>query len=177
MVRCTCGHERTTYKSRWNKYSGKGCQKCWIRKLGRSRRTVASSNKLEWNSWRAMRARCSNPSYVRYDRYGGRGIKVCERWNEFGNFLEDMGRKPAANYSIDRIDSDGDYTPENCRWANQSTQVRNSERSKKITYKGATKPLADFAEQFGIPHEVVYKRIWRGWTPSRAIETPYHKTP
>jgi hypothetical protein len=83
-----------------------------------------------YRSWKAMRERCRDPNNVHYTRYGGRGIKVCERWNKFENFLADMGERPAER-TLDRIDTDGDYTPENCRWATAQEQVRNRAISKR----------------------------------------------
>lgn len=81
----------------------------------------------EYHSWRSMRIRCSDPAHRYYRHYGGRGITVCERWaNSFEAFLADMGCRPSPKHTLDRIDNDGDYEPGNCRWATQSTQVRNS---------------------------------------------------
>jgi hypothetical protein len=85
----------------------------------------------EYRSWRAMRDRCNCESHSEYKRYGARGIRVCERWNDFTLFLADMGPKPTARHSIDRIDPDGNYEPSNCRWATAIEQARNKRNSKR----------------------------------------------
>lgn len=78
-----------------------------------------------YRSWSMMKQRCNNPNYTHYSYYGGRGIKVCERWNDFRNFYEDMGARPSPQHSLDRIDNDGNYEPDNCRWATKLEQVLN----------------------------------------------------
>lgn len=85
----------------------------------------------EYYTWASMKTRCQNPKYKSYDYYGGRGIKVCERWQKFPNFLEDMGRKPAPEYTLDRIDSNGDYEPNNCHWVKIHHQAVNKRTSSK----------------------------------------------
>jgi hypothetical protein len=82
-----------------------------------------------WRTWRAMLNRCSNPNWHAFDRYGGRGIKVCARWHKFEDFFADMGERPEGR-TIDRIDVDGNYEPGNCRWADAKTQSLNQTRSK-----------------------------------------------
>ena len=80
----------------------------------------------EYQAWENMYTRCTNPKHASYKNYGGRGIKICDRWrNSFENFYEDMGKKPSNRYSLDRIDNDGDYEPGNCRWATFKTQIDN----------------------------------------------------
>lgn len=83
-----------------------------------------------YRTWVAMRARCLNPNVINYANYGGRGIKVCERWDDFENFLADMGLKPSPKHSIDRIDNDGNYESGNCHWATKLEQARNSRAQK-----------------------------------------------
>ena len=80
----------------------------------------------EYRTWQQLRQRCENPNNKAYNNYGGRGIKVCTRWQDFRNFFEDMGKKPGPKYSIDRIDNDGNYEPSNCRWATRHDQRINS---------------------------------------------------
>lgn len=79
----------------------------------------------EWKAWNSMRERCLNPKHKSFPSYGGRGIKICKRWNHYENFLEDMGRRPSSAHSIHRIDNDGDYKPSNCKWATKKEQGSN----------------------------------------------------
>lgn len=109
--------------------------------------------------WIAMRSRCNNPKTANYDKYGGRGIKVCERWdNSFAHFLADMGERPPG-LSIEREDNDGNYKPGNCRWATRSEQGRNMRRNRMVTHNGETLCMAAWAERLGIRWDTLYRRI------------------
>lgn len=124
----------------------------------------------ELDAWNKMHNRCRDTNSK---RYGGRGITVCERWAEFGNFLNDMGPRPGSGYSLDRIDTDGNYEPGNCRWATTIQQMNNTSRNIILCHDGERKTLPTWAREFGISQKVLRERIKRrGWSIQRALETP-----
>jgi hypothetical protein len=123
----------------------------------------------EYDAWAAMIARCSRPQHPEWHNYGGRGIKVCERWRQYSGFIADMGRRPPGG-SLDRIDNDGDYAPGNCRWTDSKTQARNMRTTRFATIDGVTKPVAQWCEERGLNRSTVLKRINRSrWTPEQAV--------
>lgn len=120
--------------------------------------------------------RCRNARSPYYHLYGGRGIKVCERWkgkNGFLNFLQDMGRRPSPKHSIDRIDNNGNYEPGNCRWATRIEQNRNRRDNRLVTFNGQTKCIAEWCDETGLPEKSVRARLWLlGWSVEDALTTP-----
>lgn len=119
-----------------------------------------------------MIQRCNNPKNVKYPRYGGRGIVVCERWKSFPAFLDDMGPKPTPAHTIERIDNDGNYEPANCRWATKYEQNRNRAGNRNLTIGGETLTMTDWARRYGISVGCIRHRIERGWDDARAVTTP-----
>lgn len=127
-----------------------------------------------YDVWNSMRLRCTKPSQSCYPNYGGRGIKVCERWmNSFENFFADMGSTYQEGLSLDRIDVDGDYTPENCRWSTWEEQMRNTRKNKLFTINGATKNLSAWIEETEVKSSTVRQRYYAyGWDIEKALFTP-----
>lgn len=121
--------------------------------------------------WASMKQRCLNPEANGYSDYGGRGIKVCEAWLEFANFLADMGEAPAG-MSIDRIDVNGDYEPGNCRWVTGKTQGQNRRNNHILTAFGQSKSLAAFADEYKLEYNTLVRRVKQGWEIERALLEP-----
>jgi len=124
-----------------------------------------------YSSWASMHSRLKDEGYHAYNRYSGRGIKVCERWNDFKNFLNDMGERP-QNTTLDRINNDGDYTPENCRWATLKEQGANKSNSKVIEFRGVKNIQEEWGRITGLGGLTIYKRLKRGWTVEKTLTTP-----
>ena len=119
-----------------------------------------------------MKSRCNNPNFPDYDKYGGRGISVCERWNSFVNFLEDMGERPAG-MSLDRFpDGGGNYEPSNCRWATVAQQLENRCNTIFLTIDGVTKSYVEWEKDSGLPRRLIYNRLIAGWDPKDAVTRP-----
>lgn len=127
----------------------------------------------EYQTWVNIRSRCNNPKATGYENYGGRGIKVCERWGKFVNFLADMGPKPTPRHSIEREDNEKGYSPENCRWATRIEQRANQrENHRMVTFQGARMPAFAAADLAGLPRQSVYCRLSIGWDDERALTQP-----
>lgn len=129
------------------------------------------------NLWMAMLNRCYLPSIPSYKYYGGRGIKVCERWHDFANFYADMGDRPEGK-SLDRIDVNGDYEPSNCRWATAIEQANNSRKNVFLEIAGSRMTVSQAARAYGMPASRLITRLRLGWDVERAVTEPprgFHK--
>jgi hypothetical protein len=162
--RCACGREVTVHHKNLISGNTKACG-CLHRKHGRA-------DTPEHRTWRKIRQRCCNPKTVQFANYGGRGIRVCERWAEFGNFLADMGERPSPKHSIERIDVNGHYAPENCRWATNAEQQQNRRDTVRLTYCGETHSLSEWARRRGLDVGTLWGRLRRGWPLEAMLGTP-----
>lgn len=175
--RCDCGKETLSSGQmlREGRITSCGCErdKVSAERVKDLNRTHGQSKTRLYKVWRSMRQRCYLPSFTGFENYGGRGIKVCDRWESFENWLADMGEPPTRKHTIDRIDPNGNYEPSNCRWATMKEQQNNRTNNLQITAKGETKTLAQWADASGIPSMTIWARVINyGWAPERAVTTP-----
>lgn len=139
---------------------------CYRREFQSIRRTTHGQSKLgkhtgSYSTWAGIRSRCYNTGVHNYDNYGGRGIKVCERWMKFENFYEDMGEKPKG-MTIERIDNNGSYNPLNCRWATYVDQANNRRGNRILEHNGSKKTLAEWSRNLGLSRKVIYRKARLG---------------
>jgi len=179
--RCACGAITIVYKCALTSGDTKSCG-CLQKEINIKRSLkhgdAKRNNRIakEYNIWRAMKDRCLNENNHAFHIYGGRGIKICDRWlNSYENFLEDMGRCPDG-HSIDRIDNNGNYEPGNCRWATPKEQCCNTNRNIWIEAKGLKMILTDWARYFGIHPSNFYYWATKGLTPEETVMYFFQKS-
>lgn len=133
----------------------------------------------EYIAWKGMIARChSSPSRRDWERYGGRGISVCDVWRtSFQEFYDHIGPRPSPKHSVDRIDNNLGYQPGNVRWATATSQARNTRRNRRYPVSRGLSCLAELAERAGINYSTAKDRLRRGWAPSDVVSTPVRKPP
>lgn len=140
-----------------------------ISEHGEARR---GEHSLEWRRWVAMITRCTNPKASNYARYGGRGIKVCDRWiKSYSDFLNDMGRAPSAEHTLDRINNDGDYEPGNCKWSTKEDQQNNRRNTLLIEHEGKKLSATQWSQIVRIPAKRILHRVKHGWPVAEALTT------
>jgi len=133
----------------------------------------AGGSSAEYRVWQGMLTRCRNPRRQNYPHYGGRGITVCAEWStSYAAFLQDVGRRPTAHHSLDRIDNTRGYEPGNVRWATAKEQAHNTRRNRQLTARGVTLPLCDWARRLGVDRMTITRRLKLGWTVEAAVLTP-----
>lgn len=128
----------------------------------------------EFRVWTRMRSRCLDKNCKSYKDYGGRGIKICVRWDAFANFFSDMGVRPSPGHSIERIENNLGYSPINCRWATKLEQARNKRNNRFITVNGVRRCMGEWAEVTGLSPSVIGNRIYSGWSEQEAVTLPLH---
>lgn len=160
LCRCDCGREKAVAGPDLKRGHTKTCGCSWGEAHGENPRSGPTP---EYVSWFQMIQRCTNSRNKRWDRYGGRGIRVCAEWRaSYRTFLADVGRRPSAEHSLDRINNDGDYEPGNVRWATRSQQLRNRRNSVYVDLDGLTLHASDAAERLRLTPRGLHSRLVRG---------------
>jgi hypothetical protein len=168
--RCDCGVEKVIPYDNLRRILSCGCL---LSESTAARATThGGSDKPEYRTWHQMRQRCRNLKGKLYHRYGGRGIRICERWELFENFFADMGPRPSPGHSLDRIDNDGNYEPGNCRWATQTEQLQNTSRCRYVTINGERLTQSEASKRVGLSRTVLGNRLRLGWSLEKAINLP-----
>lgn len=161
---CECGNTKQVKATNLPKLKSCGC-------LNHSWSIHGMVGTPEYRAWKHLRGRCNTPTDNKYLDYGGRGIKVCERWNTFAHFLADMGLRPSPHHSVERKDVNGDYCPDNCIWADAKTQSNNRRKSIRLTYQGKTQTLAQWSDEYGIKRMTAWYRYKKGYPMERILKT------
>lgn len=161
---CECGVQKMIRQDSVQNGSTKSCG-CLLKEIQHK-----MSSTIEYNSWRKMKNRCNSKNNDSYSRYGGRGIKVCKSWMKFENFYKDMGNRPRGK-SLDRIDNNGDYEPNNCRWATPKQQMNNTRNNIFVSVNGVQIPFSELAEMFNQHPRNLQWRIFTKKLPLRMALT------
>lgn len=170
--RCTCGTVKDVAVHNLTAGISKSCGCLKSESTVQRCRTHGLSDTGTHKSWLAMRRRCYDINYVSYPNYGGRGIKVCDRWkDDFEAFYTDMGDRPDG-CSLDRIDVNGNYTPENCKWSTRSEQQTNKQETLHIEWRGQKRSAMEWSKLLGIHVDTLRRRVRRGWDVERAMTAP-----
>ncbi len=169
LCRCQCGTEREVCTEGLVHRKSRSCGCIRVEALiarGPHNKTHGETDKTtEYVIWADMRRRCRNPNDPAYHSYGGRGILVCDRWQNFEHFLADMGRRPSKRHSIERVDNDKGYFPGNVVWATVEQQCNNRRTNIYITFSGKSLTITQWASIVGIKNRPLTRRYWLGWTP------------
>lgn len=176
ICKCVCGKEKHILGTHLTQNNGNHTKSC-----GCLRGAYTTANKQthgmtkfpEYRVWDAIKQRCTNPNSSFYSLYGGRDITICDRWlKSFENFYEDMGPRPKDKDTIERKDNNRGYTPDNCIWADRTTQARNKNNNHYVEYGGITKTIAGWAENIHMNPATLLYRLTSGWSIARALTQP-----
>lgn len=169
LCACQCGSETKVSRDKLITGDTKSCG-CYAKELPHSQLAHGRSRSAEYNIWRGAKTRCYNPRYAFFKQYGGRGITMSEKWkNDFSAFYADVGARPSAKHTLDRINNDRGYEPGNVRWVTQKQQCRNKSTSLMVTIGSDTKCVSEWCEIYGVKPATAYSRISQGISPDEAV--------
>lgn len=175
---CDCGKEHITTSNRLTHGQTTCCRECVKTKISVAN-TKHGTKPIElWHCYTNMKTRCYNEKYSLYHRYGGRGIKVCDEWlNSFEKFREWAFENGwSKDLTLDRIDNDGNYEPNNCKWSTIQEQSNNRHTNRILTLNGVSDTMANWSRKLNIPYHIIQSRLYRGWEEEKILSTPYQRS-
>lgn len=173
LCKCKCGTERQVSMYHLLSGASTSCGCYGVEQRANSRRTHGMSRSLEYGIWSSIKDRCDNPNSSRYADYGGRGISMSEGWRQdFEVFFRDVGQRPTTRHTIERKDNDKGYEPGNVIWATYSEQGKNKRNNVRITFKGRTQILEDWAKETKLNSKTIVYRLKQGWSVEKALTVP-----
>lgn len=177
LCQCCCGEVKSIRSGSLKSGFSESCG-CLFRELSSKRNSTHGGTRRngiitpEYLAWAQMKSRVYNKKLDGYKNYGGRGVTICDRWLKFENFIADMGKKPSPKHSIDRKDNNGNYEPDNCRWATRKEQARNKRNNHIIVYGEESMTVVQWAERIGVSNYALYNRIRLGWPIEDILNKP-----
>lgn len=174
---CKCGTIKPVRASRLLNKETQSC-KCLVRETGRILRETEFTHTLQpfskrlKNIWNLMKARCYKPQCPEFKHYGDRGILMCDAWLYFDNFVTDMGEPPTSKHSIERLDNNKGYQPDNCIWATQVQQMNNTRRNHFLTFQNKTQTLKQWSRELNLNYGTLIGRLKLGWSIEDALTAP-----
>lgn len=175
---CDCGNEYISTSNRLTTGKTTQCRECSFKQIAVSNTKHGCEPKRLWQTYQNMKTRCNNENYILYSRYGGRGIKVCDEWERsFSSFKEWAFKSGYSDeLTLDRIDNDKGYSPENCKWSTVREQANNRHTNRILVLNGVSDTMANWSRKINIPYWVIQERLDRkGWSEERALTEPWKK--
>lgn len=174
---CDCGREHISTSNRLTRGQTTCCKECMKNKISISNTKHSCKPEALWCCYQNMKTRCYNKKYSLYHRYGGRGISVCEEWyNSFVSFRDwAFNSGWEEGLSLDRIDNNGNYCPENCKWSTVQEQSNNRHTNRILTANGVSDTMANWSRKLNIPYYVIQYRLEKGWDDAKTLTTPYKR--
>jgi len=180
LCRCDCGNETIVVGQNLSNGNTKSCG-CYHKEvLLNASKTHGMTHTKIYNIWADMKTRCTNKKEKNYKNYGGRGVKICDKWLSFNGFYDDMGKSfeqhnkkfPGKNTSLDRIDFNGNYEPSNCKWSTILEQANNKTTNVLVTIDGIKDTITNHCRRYNISDRTVFSRIYTGWDIEKALKIP-----
>lgn len=168
---CDCGGEGWAWAEVLKRQPNFTCKECRKAIIAKARTTHGGRYTKKYQVWRNMKDRCENPDHKSYKDYGGRGITVCERWHDYALFDADTGVHPEGEFTIDRIENNRGYEPENTRWATHTEQMNNRRCNRFLTFNGKTQTWIQWSRELGIDKTTIRKRALKGWPVEKILST------